>query len=176
MKEYLESKYNICDEKISILDSSEFLCRELYRLNLSSDEVILSYNHIKSLGSSTKIKNYINKVLDDVNVLVFQNVLCELDYKDKIEILNNIKNKNITFINITNDIEETLYFDRIIIIYNNKVICDGKKISVLNEEKLLKRLGYSLPFIIDLNRYMMDYNITNKYYLSNEELIDELWK
>ena len=80
MKEYLESKYNICDEKISILDSSEFLCRELYRLNLSSDEVILSYNHIKSLGSSTKIKNYINKVLDDVNVLVFQNVLCELDY------------------------------------------------------------------------------------------------
>ena len=43
-------------------------------------------------------------------------------------------------------------------------------------EKLLKRLGISLPFIIDLNKYFMDYGLIKKYYLTNEKLVNALWK
>ena len=66
--------------------------------------------------------------------------------------------------------------DRIIIIEDNFLVCDGKTLSVLNEEKLLKRLGIGLPFIIELNKYFMDYGISNKYYLSNDKLVGALWK
>lgn len=178
MKELLYKNYNINNnEKITILDSNEFLCKKLFNLHSNNNEVIVSYNHIKSLGTSTKIKNYLLKLIINSNeVIVFHNVLSELDYKDKQIIIESLKKYNKIFINITNDVEECLYFDRVIIIYNNKVICDGKTINVLNEEKLLKRLGYGLPFIIELNKYLMDYNIINKYYLDNEKLASVIWK
>lgn len=178
MKELLFNKYNIHDgEKITVLDSNEFLCKELFKLNNNDSELIVSYNHIKSIGTSTKIKNWLLKVINNKKeVIIFHNVLSELDFKDRDIIIDTLKRFNNIFINITNDVEECLYFDRIIIIYNNKVICDGKTINVLNEEKLLKRLGYGLPFIIELNRYLMDYNIINKYYLGNDILVGEIWK
>ena len=45
------------------------------------------------------------------------------------------------FINLTNDIEESMYGDKIYVIHDKKLVCEGKTLSVLNEEKLLKRLA-----------------------------------
>ena len=63
-----------------------------------------------------------------------------------------------------------------IVIYDKKVICEGKTMSVLNEEKILKRLNIGLPFIVELSKYFMDYGMIDKYYLTNEKLIGALWK
>ena len=79
-------------------------------------------------------------------------------------------------LNFTNDMEETLYGDKIIVVYEKKIVCEGKTLSVLNEEKILKRLGLGLPFIVELNWYLMDYGLINKYYLSDKELVGALWK
>ena len=91
-------------------------------------------------------------------------------------ILSEFKKNGGIIINVTNDVEETLESDRIIIIYDKKLICDGKTLSVLNEEKLLKRLGLGIPFIVELNKYFMDYGMIDKYYLTNEKLVGALWK
>ena len=48
--------------------------------------------------------------------------------------------------------------------------------SVLNEEKLLKRFGIGLPFMIELSKYLMDYGMIDKYYLTNEKLVGAIWK
>jgi energy-coupling factor transport system ATP-binding protein len=113
------------------------------------------------------------------NVLVIDNVLCELDYIDKLlifDILDEyVKNQGVV-INLTRDMEETLEANRIIVIHNKTLACDGKTLSVLNEEKLLKRLGLGMPFIVELNKYLMDYGMINKYYLTNEKLVGALWK
>lgn len=133
-----------------------------------------------SLGSSDKVKmKILSSLIIKPQILVIDNVLSELDYLDKIlvfDILDEYKKNGGIIINITNDIEETLYSDRIIIIYNDKLVCDGKTLSVLNEEKLLKRLELGLPFMIELNKYFMDYGMINKYYLTNEKLVGALWK
>ena len=92
------------------------------------------------------------------------------------DILDEYKNNGGIIINVTNDIEETLNSDRIIILHDNALVCDGKTLSVLNEEKILKRLGVGIPFIVELNKYFMDYGMINKYYLSNERLVNALWK
>jgi len=47
--------------------------------------------------------------------------------------------------------------------------------SVLNEEKLMKRLGYSLPFVIQLNKYLKDYELIRDYNLSYESLVKSIW-
>ena len=85
------------------------------------------------------------------------------------------KNQGVV-INLTSDMEETLEADRIIVIHDRKLACDGKTLSVLNEEKLLKRLGLGMPFIVELNKYLMDYGMIDKYSLTNEKLVNAIWK
>lgn len=133
-----------------------------------------------SLGSSDKVKmKILSSLIIKPNVLVIDNILCELDYNDKLLIFDilkeYVKNGGIV-LNFTNDIEETLFGDKIIIIYDKMVACEGKTLSVLNEEKILKRLELGLPFIVELNKYLMDYGVIKKYHLSNEELVGAIWK
>lgn len=133
-----------------------------------------------SLGSSDKVKmKILSSLIVNPQVIVLDNIMSELDYEDKLlvfDILEEYTTKGGIVINFTNDIDETLYGDRILIIYDKSLACDGKTLSVLNEEKLLKRLGLGLPFIIELNKYLMDYGIVDKYYLSNEKLVGAIWK
>ena len=133
-----------------------------------------------SLGSSDKVKmKILSALIIKPQVLILDNVICELDYKDKeliFDILKEYKKNGGIIINVTNDIEETLYSEKIIVIHDKKLICFGKTLSVLNEEKLLKKIGIGLPFIIDLNRYFMDYGMIDKYYFDSEKLVGALWK
>ena len=133
-----------------------------------------------SLGSSDKVKmKILSSMIIKPKILVIDNVISELDYEDKLLIFNILKdysNSGGIVINFTNDIEESMYGDKIYVIHDKKLVCEGKTLSVLNEEKLLKRLGISLPFIIDLNKYFMDYGLIKKYYLTNEKLVNALWK
>ena len=133
-----------------------------------------------SLGSSDKVKmKILSSMIIKPKILVIDNVISELDYEDKLLIFNILKdysNSGGIVINFTNDIEQSMYGDKIYVIHDKKLVCEGKTLSVLNEEKLLKRLGISLPFIIDLNKYFMDYGLIKKYYLTNEKLVSALWK
>ena len=133
-----------------------------------------------SLGSSDKVKmKILEALIIKPKIIVLDNIMCELDYSDKILVFNALKDfkkQGGIIINLTNDIEESLYSDKIIVVYDKKLIAMGKTLSVLNEEKILKRLGIGLPFIVDLNRYFMDYGMINKYYLDSEKLVGALWK
>ena len=133
-----------------------------------------------SLGRSDTVKmKILSALITKPKVLILDNVISELDYYDKVlifDILNEFKKDGGIVINATSDIEDTINADRIIILHDNKLVCDGKTISVLNEEKLLKRLGLGMPFIVELNKYFMDYGMIDKYYLKNDKLVGALWK
>ncbi len=146
---------------------------------------IFKLNHLlekdpNSLGISDKVKmKILSSLIIKPRVLVLDNVICELDYNDKLliyDILEEYSKGGGIVINFTNDVEESLYGEKIIIIYNKKLICEGKTISVLNEEKILKRLGIGMPFIVELNKYLMDYGLIDKYYLTNKKLVGAIWK
>ena len=53
---------------------------------------------------------------------------------------------------------------------------EGKKELVLQEEKILKKLGFNLPFIVELSNGLKLYKVIDKVYFNNEELVGELWK
>jgi energy-coupling factor transporter ATP-binding protein EcfA2 len=134
-----------------------------------------------SLGISDKAKvKIISSLVCKPKILVLDNILSELDYMDR-EITINILKKyvdddNNIIINFTSNIEESLYGNRLIVCDEEKIVMDGKTISVLNEEKIMKRLGISLPFIVELNKYLMDYGIIKKYELNMEKLVNFIWK
>lgn len=130
-----------------------------------------------SLGDRLKL-SILTAFLSKSNVIIINNLLSILDDNDYKLIIKLLKdyNKNSIIINLTNNTNEALFGNKIAIIYNKKLLCFGGTLSVLNEEKIFKRLGLGLPFIIELNKYLMDYGLIDKYYLSNKKLVGALWK
>lgn len=132
------------------------------------------------LGSSDKVKlKILSSIIFNPKVLILNNVLSELDYEDKllvVKILKKYVKEGNIVLNFTNNVDESLYGNRIIINDDKKVIMDGKTLSVLNEDKILKKLGIGLPFIVELNKYLMNYGIIDDYELNMEKLVGEIWK
>ncbi len=156
----ITSNASITDIPISIL--KEFNC--LYLLTQTKltkiDELKLSI--LKSL-SSTK------------TIYVFLNVLTYLEPSFKKNIINYLKLHHKRIINYTQNMEETLLLDYIIVVHNDLVIMEGAKKSVLLEEKIFKKLGLNLPFIVELSIGLKYYGLISKIYFDNESLVQALW-
>lgn len=118
----------------------------------------------------------INKIQKyDKKKIAFCDVLRDYTNKQKDEIFTLLKNKNINFINITSDIEETLYADYLYVFQGSNLIMEGKTIEVLKEEKILKRIGFSLPFTIDLSIQLKLFGIVDTIYSDIDGLVNDLW-
>lgn len=142
--------------------------------SISYKDLSNDYNSI-----SDKVKSKIMNSLKSKKILVINNILNLLDindYKSVLKVLKSYSLKGHIIINLTNVSEETLFSDRMIVIYNKKILFDDEALNVLNNEKIMKRIGIGLPFIVELNKYLMDYNLIDSYYLSNKKLVGALWK
>ena len=56
------------------------------------------------------------------------------------------------------------------------ILMEGSTISVLKEEKILRRLGFSLPFFVDLSLNLQSYDLIHDIFLDRKELTEQLWK
>lgn len=134
----------------------------------------------KRLDLSAKVKLSIARsLITKPKVLIIDNILSSLDEKDLKLVTKNLEkyvNNGGIILNFTTEIEETLLGSKVIITNEEKIILQGYTLSVLNEEKIMKRLGYNLPFIILLNRYLKDYELINYYVFTYRKLVDEIWK
>ena len=137
---------------------------------------ILNKN-ISSLDLSSIIYlKVIASLLNNDGIIVFDDVLSYLEENKKRIVIDYLKKNDITFINITSDTEEILLADYLIVLTNSGVAIEGKTSTVLNEDKLLRRLGFSLPFLFDISLKLKSYDISNKIYSNIDGLVNELWK
>ncbi len=116
--------------------------------------------------------------LDDLlqySKIIFFNILNNLEENKVKEIFKFLDNHNIKYINITNNSELSLLTNYLIIYDENNILIEGHTIEVFKNEKLLKRLGIKLPFIIELSLLLQDYNLTNKIFLNKEDCRGALW-
>ena len=108
--------------------------------------------------------------------IIFFNVFNDLE-KEKIkDIYNYLDSNKISYINITNNIEEALLTKYLIIYDKENILIEGPVIEVLKNDKLLKRIGLSLPFIVELSLLLKDYGLVNEIFLNKESLAGALWK
>lgn len=128
-----------------------------------------------SVSNRTLIK-ILSYALMDPSYLAIDNLLIDLDTRTKILLLNYLNSKKIMLINVTSDLEDTLYTDYTLCLYNGINAIDGKTLDVLKNEKILKRLGFSLPFMVDLSIQLQLYGLIKKVYLNKEALVKNLWK
>ncbi len=154
----------------------EQIIKKIYSNKKEAEEKISKiYKYFKLIN--TKNEEYINIIgsLLTNKVIVFDNSLLDLNKAEKNLLYNYAKKNNYTIINVTNDINDTLFGDKIIVLDKGKIIMEGKTLSVLNEERILRRLGFHIPFIIDLSKQLLYYNMVNKLYTSYEDLAGDLW-
>ena len=108
-------------------------------------------------------------------MLLVDDLFIYISKKNKEKLFNVIKDKKITLIFSTTNEEELRYASKIIVMNNNTIIRTDTLKSLIKNEIEYKNLGFSLPFIIDLNAQLISYELINKEY-DEESLIGEVWK
>ncbi|MEG1150211.1 MAG: hypothetical protein RSE17_02855 [Bacilli bacterium] len=133
-------------------------------------EYIIVDGFIKYDELVSKISYFKNKTI------VFNDVLRSFSNEEKESIIDLLMVRKINFINITSNMEELLLSDYIIVFNNDELVLEGKVKDVLKEEKILKRIGFSLPFIVDLSTQLKLYGVISEVSYNERELVSELWK
>lgn len=110
------------------------------------------------------------------SIICIDDLLSYLNKDKRVKILNYIKEKNITLINVTSNMEELLIYDKILIMNKGRKEIFDKTEIVLKEDTLFRELGLSLPFIYDINNMLKSYELINESHYNNKELVDLLWK
>ena len=178
------SSFNYTDDAIYYLNNNCIVItkdRSMETFEISNDIFELFHEekliHKKDL---TKIDELKLKILASLNtnktVFVFFDVLTYLDKDFKERLIRYLILNKKRIINYTTDIEETLLLDYLVVLHENKIIMEGKRELVLQEEKILKKLGFNLPFIVELSNGLKYYGVIDKVYFNNEELVNVLWK
>lgn len=114
--------------------------------------------------------------LKEPQLLFMDNILSYFDRKTLDKINSYIKKDKITLVNVSTRIESALDYPYMIVLDKGSIAIEGKTLQVLEQEKILKRLGIGLPFYVDLSIQLRLYGLIDQIYFTKEELEGALWK
>lgn len=114
------------------------------------------------------------------DILIFDESTSMLDPRGKTEINDLIKEihreKELTIISITHDIEEAASSDHVIVLEQGKVVLDGHPKDVLIQKEELVRLQLDVPFAYKIVEELRANGLNVSDHISLEGLADEVWK
>lgn len=157
--------YNYLDDVdkkiIEFLEIEEYLDKDLGRLD-----------------KDIKIKISIAKYMDSLDVLVVDNMFCWFDKNTRNKIykkLKSVSKKKIVII-ITNNMEDLIFSDRIILLNKGNVVMNDKRDSFYLDKKNIEKYKVDLPFLVDLSYNLKLYDIIDDVYFDIGKLVDAIWK
>ena len=180
----IPSNYNYTKDTIELLNQG---CTVIYKVsNFNIRDIpqdILNFfdcEYLLSKTTFTKEDEYkiilISSIFSTKKIIAFMNMFTYVSKEFQNKIIEFLRRQNKRIINYTSETEETLLLPFLIIIYNNEIVIEGETKIVLKEETLIKKLGFNLPFIVELSSGLKYYNVVSKLFFDNESLVEELWK
>lgn len=138
------------------------------------------YEEPRNLTNSQKQKVAIaGSLIFNPKILILDESLHQLTPSDKKEILNILKKyqreRKLTIIMITHNLENTLYSDRIVVLNEGEIYLDGSLEEVYSEKEKLSKLKLNLPFMIKLSYRLQEEGIINTIYIDPKTLMEDLW-
>ena len=119
-------------------------------------------------------------ILHYPKILLLDHPFSMMDSKTKQfikKVLKDYQKKNHTTILLTTtNLEDTLDTDYLYILNQGKIVVEGKPLVVLKEDTLLNRLGFSLPFMVDLSYKLEFYELLKETELDMDRMVNTLWK
>ena len=139
------------------------------------EELLVSKINLLTSREKSLIK-ILSLLIINPSILGIDNLLTYLPLEDKMKIVKYAKENNITILNVTNNKEELLLGNYILIIDNHKVEDYGKTEILLKDEKLINKYGMKPPFIIELSNGLNYYDLLKNNCYDEKTLIGEIWK
>lgn len=141
---------------------------------------LLDKNPHRLSGGQKQLVALASVLVADPVILILDEAINRIDNHERINILKILKklneDKKITIINVTHDIEESVFGSEVILIDCGKVILNGDKELVFKEEKIFNKIGLEMPFMASLSIKLMYYNLIDKMIFDMDEMVDKLWK
>lgn len=112
------------------------------------------------------------------SIIILDEATSMLDPKGKREINELVrelnKNKNMTILSITHDIEEAVFADNVILLNNGEIKDIGKPEDILVNEKILQEMNLDIPFSLKLTKKLKEKGIKVTRQIDKKELVNEL--
>ena len=175
----------------NVYDELTFELRNMRYSQVEIDEFLKDVDEITNVSKLfakefSKLSNYekclvllASSLMIKPKLLIIDETFDCLSKKEREQLYNMIleyKNKyKLTVLNITNNSEDSLIGDNIVVLENKNILYNDGIKKVYNEH-LLDEKKYKHPFIIELSEHLKLYEIIDKNYYSMEELVDEIWK
>lgn len=114
------------------------------------------------------------------SIIILDEATSMLDPRGREEVLETVRNlkdeKRLTVISITHDLEEAAKADRIIVMNKGEVYREGTPEEIFSMDNELIQLGLDIPFSVKMSKAFRQMGMDfSKHYLSEEELVKELW-
>lgn len=178
------SKYNYNNDMLEYINNN---CEVILKTNRTEIndiplKILEKYNCLdlinkKDLTPEDEIKiNILQSLNSEKDIIVFYDILNYFDFNKLKKLIKELKGQDKQIINYTTEIEESLLSEYLIVVHNNEVIMEGNTKEVLKEEKILKKLGFNIPLIIELSSNLKYYGVIDKIYYDIESLVNDLWK
>lgn len=167
----------------------------LENLNLSPSNIkkkldsIVSYLKLENLlkkninqlsGGEKQLVALASVLITEPKILILDQAFTMLDgvsHKNLLQLIKKIhQDKKMTIINVTHDMNDTIYSDKIIVLNKGKIVLDDTKENVYKEDKNLKKIGLNLPFIVDLSKRLGYYDLLDDIVWNMNTMVKRLWK
>jgi energy-coupling factor transport system ATP-binding protein len=114
------------------------------------------------------------------SIIILDEATSMLDPRGREEVLETVRllkqEKSLTVISITHDLDEAAKADRIIVMNQGEVFREGTPEEIFSMDEQLIQLGLDIPFSVKMSKAFRQKGIKlSKHYLSEEELVTELW-
>lgn len=165
------------------LESLQYTKKEI---NNTIDKVSKKFNienilnkSFEEITTSEKAKAMIaSSIIHKPKIILLDNTLSMLLTSDKKLVLKVLKEYqkqyNLTVVLLTSNLEETLDFDKVFALHKGKIIIEGTPKEIYKDD-VLEKAGFDLPFIVKLSKNLILYDLLDKVYLQDKEVLDKLW-
>lgn len=173
---YDEITYELKNLKIS----EQEIKKRLDNINKITNIKSIIDQKISQLTNFDKIKVLLTSALiTQPKLLIIDETFSSLNSTDRkkvYELIQKYKSKSkLTVLNISNNPEDILISDNVLILECGQILMN-EKVKLVFTNGLLEQEKYKLPFVVELSEYLKLYNLIDKNYTSIEELTEALWK
>nr|WP_263323866.1 energy-coupling factor ABC transporter ATP-binding protein [Neobacillus sp. Marseille-Q6967] len=114
------------------------------------------------------------------SIIILDEATSMLDPRGREEVLDIVRDlkeeESLTVISITHDLEEAAKADRLIVMNQGEVYREGTPEEIFSMDEELVQLGLDIPFSVKMAKAFRQKGMNfTKHYLSEEELVNELW-
>ena len=171
---------NVYDELVFSLEKIDFIGNIDEQINKVSKELNLEYlihKNINELNDKDKsLSMLLIMLVSNPKVLILDGIFNNIDNNIKEKIVKYFKKQKLTVLNITNNVEDILLSDEVVLINKKKCICIKDILKLLDKESEFNESNLKLPFMIDLSNKLKFYDLIDKVILDEDELVDSIWK